>query len=527
MENYWNNIYQIIKFLQLWKMYKTSLVAVLSFIAVQAEKCIARDFGHGSIVCVCNATYCDSTPIMIPDIPEKGNFYWYYSSKAGDRLQYSEGKISAVQYNGVVIQIDRKIMYQTIEGFGGAFTDATGINLKKLSKKTQNILMDQYFAPTGSRYNLGRIPIGGCDFSIRGYTYDDIEGDTSLLHFALAEEDYKFKIPFIQKALLINKDLKLFAAAWTAPPWMKTNDNFYGFGFLKEEYYQTFANYLLKFLEEYCKNGINLWAISTGNEPSNSFIPVTNISTMAWMPHNVGKWVVENLGPTLASSKFNATLILALDDQRFMLPWYINLLFENTKAMNYIDGIAIHFYYDKIISPKAMERTHNKYPNKFLIITEACAGDKPWNKPKVALGSWDRGELFFLDILQNINYWATGWVDWNLVLDQQGGPNWIQNYVDASIIINPENDEFYKQPMYYAIKHYSRFIDRGSKRIKINGPIISYIKYTAFLTTDNKVVVILYNQNNKNQSVTIKDTEAGFINLELKAKSMHTLIYSK
>ena len=117
---------------------------------------------------------------------------------------------------------------------------------------------------------------------------------------------------------------------------------------------------------------------------------------MGWTPPTMAKWVADNLGPTLAASKFNKTLILALDDQRFNLPWYIEQVFSNKKAKHYISGTAVHWYGDMIAPPSVLDRTHDGYPDKFILMTEACEGTELL-EPKVILGSWDRGEKICLE----------------------------------------------------------------------------------------------------------------------------------
>ncbi|XP_026667182.1 glucosylceramidase-like [Ceratina calcarata] len=463
-----------------------------------AHECAQRSFGPGRIVCVCNATYCDSTPDNDPKIPQTGTYYWYVSTQDGLRLDLKKGKINSCQNSSLSLlttklDIDTTKTYQTILGYGAAFTDSAGINVKKLSPATQDQLIRAYYDPVlGSRYLLGRIPIGGTDFSTRAYTYDDHANDTTLAQFALAPEDYSYKIPFLQKALELNPEVKFLSAAWSAPAWMKTNDNLKGFGFLKKEYYQLYSDYLLKFLDEYKKNGIDVWAVSSGNEPINTIIPFDPLNTMGWTPDRMGEWIAENFGPTLANSKHN-TVILALDDQRVELPWFIQELFKNEKAKKYTAGTAVHPYVDFLIGPEVLDKTHDLDPDKFILLTEASLGSEVFIQSlKVIPGSWNRGKQYMESIIQYMNHWSVGWVDWNYALNPQGGPTYTKNYVDSPIIVSENTDEFYKNPMYYAIKHFSRFVDRGSVRVSISDSPL--VKATAFVTPSKEVVTVLYNE---------------------------------
>ncbi|XP_076620991.1 lysosomal acid glucosylceramidase-like [Colletes latitarsis] len=508
-------------------MWKTFLVIAVFCAAGNANDCVPRRFGFDRIVCVCNATYCDGLPENHPEVPDNGDAYLYVSNKNGLRL-----KESLVQFNTCqtslfesTLTLDTTKRYQTIAGFGGAFTDSAGLNIKKLSKAAQDQLLRSYYDPkTGSGYSLVRMPIGGSDFSPRPYTYDPYDNDTTLEHFALAFEDHEYKIPFLQKAFKLNPNLKLLGTVWSPPTWMKTNDRVNGAGFLKEEYYQVYANYLLKFMDEYKNFGIDVAAISTGNEPGNGGIAVDPLSSMGWTPSTVAKWIANNLGPTLAASQHNRTQILVLDDQRLFLPWYVEEIAKNKEALKYIAGIASHWYVDALVPTSVLDRTHDDFPDKFLIMTEASLGSGEPLTP-VILGSWSRGEKYFLSILEYMNHWYAGWVDWNIALDESGGPNWIKNYVDAPIIVNPETDEFYKQPMYYALKHFSRFVNRGSVKVSVTDTL--QIKSTAFVTPANEVVVVLYNRSLLPKQVVLKDPKKGNLCFELSPLSMNTIKYQQ
>ncbi|KAJ9600719.1 hypothetical protein L9F63_026141, partial [Diploptera punctata] len=212
---------------------------------VHGEDCVPREYGEGKIVCVCNATYCDTLPseFNVPD----GGFLAYHSSKDGHRFHDIGGSFQESYQDDevdTVFTVNRENTYQTMFGFGGAMTDAAGINIASLSESAQENVLRSYFAPEGSQYNMIRVPVGGSDFSTRAYSYDDVEGDDTLQNFALAEEDTKYKIPYIKRAIELNpRNILLFGAPWSSPKWMKTNNEFNGKGQLKEEYYQLWADY--------------------------------------------------------------------------------------------------------------------------------------------------------------------------------------------------------------------------------------------------------------------------------------------
>lgn len=489
----------------------------------QQDRCVPKSYGPGKMVCVCNATYCDETPEQNPKVPVDGKFYWYRSSMDGERLSFMEKDFDecvAPVLGGVTLNVDSSIQYQQILGFGGAFTDSAGINIQQLSEAAQDRLLYSYFGEGGSRYSLCRVPIAGSDFSTRPYTYDDVADDITLEKFSLTLEDYKYKIPFIQKALELRSDLLMISTPWSAPTWMKTNDKINGLGFLKEEYYNLYVDYLLKFLDAYQQNGIDIWAMTTGNEPVVAYIPLALMNSMAWTPNTLSHWIANSLGPKLENSKYNGTKIIVLDDQRIFLPTVIKEIFANEKAYNYSSGAAVHIYLDLLSPAHVLTETHNQFPDKFLLMTEGSVGALG---PHVDFGAWDRGETYMTSILEYLNHWSIGWLDWNLVLNGTGGPNWIGNFVDSPIITNATADEYYKQPMYYALKHFSRFVERGSTRINITDDLV--VKSSAFVTPSNETVVVLFNKSNFAKHVTVNDLEKGKFCVNLPARSMHTIIY--
>ncbi|XP_023704817.1 lysosomal acid glucosylceramidase isoform X2 [Cryptotermes secundus] len=471
-------------------------------------------------------TYCDTISKVAP-VPVD-QFVQYSTSRSGLRFHRTLGSFSDSPHpGGVHFTLNLTAKYQRIWGFGGAFTDAAGINIESLSLQAKENLMRSYFSTDGIEFNFGRVPVAGSDFSTHTYTYDDVRGDTNFTQYNLTDEDFFYKIPLIKEAQeLSERGLHLVACAWTAPPWMKTNGDYSGFGFLKSEYYQAWADYLVKFLDEYKKQGLEFWGISTGNEPINGIIPVNRFNSMGWTPWSQRQWIKDNFGPTLKKSHYTVKL-LALEDQRFMLPWWINVLMSDKQVEEYIDGIAVHWYWDSLFPPSLLDRTHNNFPDKFILATEACVGDKPWEFDKVKLGSWSRGEWYMEDILQDLNHWVTGWLDWNLALNPQGGPSWARNFVDAAIIVNATANEFYKQPMFYAVGHFAKFIPEGSLRIGVEPHEKSGISAVAFQTPENAVVIILYNRSEYDMNVTVTLSDMRVINLIIQLHSFHTVVVGK
>uniref|UniRef100_A0A663N255 Glucosylceramidase n=1 Tax=Athene cunicularia TaxID=194338 RepID=A0A663N255_ATHCN len=413
--------------------------------AAGGRPCDARDFGHGSLVCACSATYCDTLDPLV--LPAPGTYIKYESSKAGKRLERSQGSF---QHN----------------------TKTPGIE-----------------------YNLVRVPMASTDFSIRLYTYADAEGDFELKHFNLTEEDTRMKIPILQAAQKVAKrPLSLYASPWTSPVWMKTNGAMTGRGTLKgspgDKYHQTWAKYFIRFLDEYAKYNLTFWAVTAGNEPTAGEIVFYPFQCLGFSPEHQRDFIARDLGPALANSSHRDVQLIILDDQRVMLPYWAQVVLKDPVAASYISGIGIHWYLD-FLAPidLTLSITHHLFPDYFLLSTEASTGSYFW-EPRVVLGGWDRGSKYSHSILTNLNNYVTGWTDWNLALDLEGGPNWSKNYVDSPIIVDSSKDIFYKQPMFYHLGHFSKFIPEGSQRV---GLTVSKkcrrcdLEHSAFLRPDGAV----------------------------------------
>ncbi|KAI5635679.1 glycosyl hydrolase family 30 TIM-barrel domain-containing protein [Phthorimaea operculella] len=551
-------------------------VVLLSFIAViGAEKvtdkpCAAKLYPGESVVCVCNATYCDD---ITRETLEIGQFITYTSTESGLRLQKAYGKLK--KYSSVVgakfdktLTLHPGVKYQKIEGFGGAVTDSAGINWKSLSEATQQKLIDSYYGPKGIGYSMARVPIGGTDFSTHFYTYNELPvNDTKLTNFTLAYEDYHYKIPMIKQIQAASKiplhsvatawtapewmreiteynacghlrpefyqahadyhlkylPLYIVATAWTAPEWMREITEYNACGHLRPEFYQTHADYHLKFIQHYAEQGVPIWAVTTGNEP---FMGYTQIimkgNCLGWWPETMATWLADNFGPTIRNN--TDVLILTGDDQRFTIPlWEYNVMAARPEALQYMDGIAVHFYYDTISPAALLDAASQDFPGKFIIYTEACTGPGPFEPKKVIPGSWSRGEVYMNSVISNINSNVVGWIDWNLCLNPQGGPTWTENYVDSPIHVFAEDDHFEKQPMYYAMAHVAKFLVRGSYRIKtVDEGNVDDVIHLAAVTTDDTVVVVLANTGNSTAAIGIKLGDQ-LVDLSIEPKSFTTV----
>ncbi|XP_039972803.1 lysosomal acid glucosylceramidase [Xiphias gladius] len=499
-------------------------------LSTESNKCAARNFGHDSVVCECNSTYCDSVGSVT--LPPLGQYSSYLSSMAGSRLEPGQGQAQVNSTGaGLRLTIVPYQKYQKIRGFGGAMTDAAAINILSLSAGAQDQLLRQYFSSEGIGYSVVRVPMASCDFSTRLYTYADTPGDYNLDNFTLAPEDIDMKIPLLQRAQALSpRPLSLLASAWSAPAWMKTNGALIGKGSLKGQpggkEHKTWAQYYIRFLEEYAKYNVTFWALTTGNEPSAGQMTNYSFQALGFTPKEQRDWVALDLGPALHASSYPHTHVLILDDNRLLLPHWAKVVLNDVHAGRYIHGVAVHWYMDSLVPADiSLGVIHHLYPEYYLFGTEACAGWKPLDRG-VNLGNWDRAEQYAHDIIEDLNHHVVGWTDWNLALDQTGGPNWVKNFVDSPVIVDAKRDVFYKQPTFYSLAHFSKFLWEGSQRVGVSASQETYLEYSAFIRPDGSVVLIILNRSSSVIQFEVWDPVVGYIPSTAPAHSLLTLAWN-
>ncbi|KAI1700264.1 glycosyl hydrolase family 30 TIM-barrel domain-containing protein [Ditylenchus destructor] len=395
-------------------------VSQISLTGAVESGCIEKSYSSATdIVCVCNSTYCDT----IPPLGQLGanQTAIYVSSKSGKRFEKtvvsfgSHSAPSLFNLKDVEVVVDPSESFQTILGFGGAFTDSVGINLNRLSSAARQNLLQSYFGQSGLGYTVGRVPMASCDFSTHAYSYCDTSGDFNLTTFNLTVEDFVLKVPYIKQARNLAGVLDLFASPWSAPGWMKSSGEMVGGGTLKGdfngEYYRTWANYFVRFFEEYHKEGIDFWGVTLQNEPSAGAIPNYSWQAMYFSAAMQRDFAAYLLGPTLKNSTVTSGLkLMVVDDQRYTLPLQPDIIFASDVASNYIDGVAVHWYWDYLFPASLLGATHDHHPDKFILATEACNGYLAPNTGPI-MGDWGRGELYGKDIIEDLQNWAIGWVD--------------------------------------------------------------------------------------------------------------------
>merc|ERR1719285_1333709 len=187
----------------------------------------------------------------------------------------------------------------------------------------------------------------------------------------------------MQAQEVAKKDVLMYGSPWSAPAWMKSNKALNGQGNLLPEYYQAWANYIVKFLDAYSSHGVPMWGVTAQNEPIDGDIPDFSFNCMGWNASSMATWIGGYLGPALQAAGYDNLTLMAHDDQRPLLPGWAAVIMEDTKAAQYVDGWAVHWYTDFLGGAGFLDEVNHQYPEKFLLYTEACTGSFPWDLQKV------------------------------------------------------------------------------------------------------------------------------------------------
>ena len=445
----------------------------------------------------------------------------YTTAKEGD-LRFSKsdgllvGDFNQPEEHFSTLILDAKKRFQIIEGFGGALTDAAAETFYKLPKNKQSEILEAYFdREKGIGYSLCRTHIHSCDFSSESYSYAEVGGDTALDNFSI-EHDNQYKIPFIKEALAKSgNEMKLFASPWSPPAWMKTNNNMLEGGSLKPEYFQTWADYFVKFFDAYKKQGIDFCGLTVQNEP----LAVQRWESCIFTAEEERDFVKNYLGPTLENSSMGDKKIIIWDHNRGLMYQRAQVVLDDPEASKYIWGTGFHWYTgDHFENVKLVSEA---FPDKKTIFTEGCVFPFDYSK----LGEWSWGERYGESIIHDLNNSASGWVDWNVLLDEKGGPNHVANYCYAPIIGNTKTGEITYMNSYYYLGHFSKYIRPGAQRI-ICSSNDDNILATAFVNEDNSIAVVAMNQTDKQLEFKIWLEGRGALSV-LPAHSIATIVINE
>lgn len=387
--------------------------------------------------------------------------------------------------------LDDSITFQEMIGFGGAFTESSAYNLIRINKEQREAAIKAYFDPEeGLGYTMGRVSIHGCDFSLHSYTYIE-EGDKELNTFDISRDE-KWVIPLIKDAEKYAKQpIQLLASPWSPPAFMKDNNSMIYGGKLLPEYRDAWAQYYIKFIEEYRKHGLTLWGITVQNEPA----AVQRWDSCIYTAEEERDFVKNHLGPALEQSSASDVKLLIWDHNRDIIVERASTVLSDPEAAKYVWGTAFHWYVSEEF--ENVGKVHDLFPDKGLLFTEGC------QEGGVHMNRWDTGERYARNMIGDFNNHCQGYIDWNLFLDNIGGPNHVNNLCDSPIIVDIWPQQLIMQSSYYYIGHFSKYIKPGARRIQLENSHKD-LSATAFKNPDGTTVLVVLNETDDNHVFRIK-----------------------
>jgi len=413
---------------------------------------------------------------------------------------------TAAAFSGVEIDPSRR--FQSILGFGGAFTDASCYLLSRMEPEPRKVLLEELVGAQGLQLSVGRTCIGSSDYSRSAYSFDDSTApDPELKNFSIAH-DREYILPMLREALQANPELFFFSSPWSPPEWMKSGNSLLG-GSMRKQYFASYAQYFIKFLEAYRSEGVKVGAVTTQNEvdtDQDGRMPAT-----LWGQEYEGGFIKEFLGPALHKASLDTKIWLL--DHNYDLWGRVEDQLSDPLLAQYIDGVAWHGYAG---TPDAMTRVHSAFPSKNAYWTE---GGPDITAPDYAT-DWAKWSATYAGILNN---WARTVVAWNLVLDENGNPNIGPFKCGGVVTLDSKTQRITRSGQYWAFAHYSKAVRRGARVIATKGTLPG-IKHAAFANPDGSYVLVVTNQG--------EEREAGFrfegstLNLNLPRNSIITLQWS-
>lgn len=383
-----------------------------------------------------------------------------------------------------------QIRYQRIKGFGGAITDSSALIWKKLSEDKRQELISACFGKEGLGYTIFRSHIQSCDFTLGNYSYIE-ENDVDLRTFSI-DHDKAQMIPMMKAAIKASKERPyIMASPWSPPAFMKDTGRMNRGGSLKKDYYHTWAKMIAMYIKAYREEGIYINAITAQNEPH----AAQRWESCQFSAEEEAEFIGEYLSPVLQDEGLGDIEIYFWDHNKERILDRAFQMATKKNFMNIVKGVAFHWYSGDHF--ESLRMFHEKFPEHDIVLTEysqeTFMRTPPWMHPERAAH----------ELIGDLNNFVTSCIDWNLVLDNQGGPTYIGNYCNAPIIADIENDRLEYRPAYYYICHFSRFILPGAVRIGMSN-YSNLLEVTAFENCDGKTVVVVLNPTEKIVPFTLK-----------------------
>jgi glucosylceramidase len=379
--------------------------------------------------------------------------------------------------------VDSTRRFQRVLGFGGAFTEAAAITWLKLSPTQRERLLREYFCPQhGHGYTLCRVHMNSCDFALGNYAHVERDGDFALEGFSI-ERDRQALLPMIQAAQrMAGRPLQLLVSPWSPPAWMKDSGRMNEGGMLRPECRAAWAQCYVRFVRAYEAEGVPVWGVSVQNEPE----ATQRWDSCRYSAEQERDFVRDHLGPALHAAGLGHVRIVVWDHNRDAMVERASVIYGDPEAAKYVWGTGFHWYLEDHFDH--VQLVHDAWPDKQLLFTEGCQEGGPhW-------GRWELAERYARSIINDLNRWTVGWIDWNLLLDEQGGPNHVGNFCSAPFLAVPHEDGLHAQSSFAALGHFARYVRPGAERV-LAAATREALECTAFANPDGSLAVVVLNRS--------------------------------
>lgn len=440
------------------------------------------------------------------------NYVQQWTTKADETmlLQKKNISLSPMPANAALptVYIEAGKKYQTIDGFGYTLTGGSATLINSMSENTKNSLLQELFgnAENSIGVNYLRVSVAASDLDPEAFSYNDLtdgETDVQQTKFSI-EQDKKDLIPILKKILEISPNIKILASPWSPPAWMKTNNSTIG-GSLKTEYYDSYALYLVKYIQAMQKEGIIIDALTPQNEP----LHPGNNPSLYMTAEEQRDFIKNSLGPAFVKAGIKTKIIIY--DHNLDRPDYPITILNDKEARKYIDGSAFHLYAGV---PETMSQVHNAHPDKNLYFTEQWTGakskfdgDLQWHIKNVIIGT--------------MNNWSKVALEWNLANDPQFKPHTPGGCTECKGALTIDGSNVKRNVSYYIIAHASKFVPTGS--VRIASTQLNEFSNVAFLTPQGKIILIVLNEDTAAKKLNIQYKNTSF-QIDMEEKSVSTIV---
>lgn len=413
-----------------------------------------------------------------------------------------------------VVNLYPQVKYQTWEGFGGALTESSAYAMSKMSPEDYKKIVDAYYGPEGIGYTMGRVHLDSCDFSLDNYCAIEDPNDKDFASFSL-ERDEKYVQPLVKSVLTAcSEKVTLLISPWTPPAFMKDTKMRNGGGRLLKESYSDYAKYLCNYIKEYEERGIHINYITTQNEP----LAVQLWDSCQYSSEEEKEFIKNYLYPQLQAQGLGHVGIYIWDHNKERVFERAEDIFDED-TLKMVEGIAFHWYSGDHF--ETIEMAQKMFPGKKLMHSEGCVEYSRYG----ASNELEHAQKYAHDIIGDMNAGTNSFIDWNIVLDEKGGPNHVFNYCGAPIMCDTKNKTFVCKLTFDYIGHFSKYIRPNAKKIGWS-KFTDKLEMTAFQNEDGSVVTVFLNRTEENITVQLR-MQKQIAKVVIAAKSINTLVVTE